>query len=64
MPFTSSSSSFATRIPLPPPPAVALMMTGKPISSAINASCSSSTIPVNPVQLEHLLLSLFHVQRL
>ena len=37
------------RIPFPPPPAVALIMTGNPISRArASASSSSSTMPSEP----------------
>ena len=45
----NSSASLATRIPLPPPPAAALMITGKPICSAKTcASSESSTGPGDP----------------
>jgi hypothetical protein len=44
-----SSASLATRIPFPPPPAAALMMTGKPIWRAnSSASSTSSTGPGVP----------------
>src|SRR6185436_18480996 len=44
-----SSGSVATRIPFPPPPAAALMMTGKPMSRAnFSASSGSSTPPGVP----------------
>ena len=44
-----SSASRATRIPFPPPPAAALMITGKPIFSAkASASSTSSTGPGEP----------------
>ncbi len=37
-----SSSSCATRIPFPPPPAAALISTGKPISRAASSASSGS----------------------
>ncbi len=44
-----SSGSLATRMPFPPPPAAALMITGNPISRAKpNASSESSTGPGVP----------------
>ena len=47
--WENSSPSPATRIPFPPPPAAALMMTGKPIRSAIfSPSSTSSTGPGDP----------------
>ena len=43
------SASCAIRMPFPPPPAVALMMTGKPIVSAnASASSGSSIVPGEP----------------
>ena len=43
------SASWAMRIPFPPPPAVALMMTGNPIVSAnASASSGSSIVPGEP----------------
>ena len=43
------SAFHAMRMPFPPPPAVALMMTGKPIPSATcSASSGSSMVPSDP----------------
>ena len=48
-PARSETSLCATRIPRPPPPAAALMMTGYPISAAsLIAIFSSSTAPSLP----------------
>ena len=48
-PSLTSSSLNATRIPLPPPPADALIMTGYPTSFANTAAWSSSrTSPSKP----------------
>src|SRR6266550_4100499 len=45
----NASPSCATRMPFPPPPAAALMITGKPIFSAIfNPASASSTGPGEP----------------
>jgi hypothetical protein len=47
--WVNCSGSCAIRMPFPPPPAVALMMTGKPISSAnARASSGSSIVPGEP----------------
>jgi hypothetical protein len=46
------------RMPLPPPPADALIITGKPISSAMRAaSASSSTTPMWPGTVDTLALA-------
>mmetsp|Transcript_24573 Transcript_24573/g.79035 ORF Transcript_24573/g.79035 Transcript_24573/m.79035 type:complete len:229 (+) Transcript_24573:1072-1758(+) len=48
-PSSASSSLYAMRMPLPPPPAEALIMTGYPISRATRSTSSSaSTVPTNP----------------
>ena len=56
-----SSTSFlaqAMRMPLPPPPAEALIITGKPISSAIFRACRASAIsPRKPGTVETLALA-------
>ncbi len=45
----NAASSRTTRIPLPPPPAAALMSTGKPMPTAIRcASATSATGPSEP----------------
>ena len=40
--FSISLSSHTRRIPLPPPPAVAFIITGYPISLAASLACSAS----------------------
>ncbi len=45
---TNSSSSFATRIPFPPPPAAALISTGKPIPRAASSASSGSAMASVP----------------
>jgi hypothetical protein len=44
----NSSASSATRIPFPPPPAAALMSTGKPISTAFASASSTSAMASVP----------------
>ncbi len=54
-PSATSSLECAMRMPLPPPPAEALIITGKPISSAIFTAClSSSMTPRCPGTVETL----------
>mmetsp|Transcript_7457 Transcript_7457/g.11041 ORF Transcript_7457/g.11041 Transcript_7457/m.11041 type:complete len:240 (-) Transcript_7457:22-741(-) len=47
-PDSSSSALYATRIPFPPPPAEALIITGYPIMSASLSAVSISTSPSYP----------------
>ena len=54
-PSATSALEWAIRMPLPPPPAEAFIMTGKPISCAILTACFSSSItPRKPGTVETL----------